>query len=267
MSKVKDLVKHTLFKMISGKKGYSDLRVLTGPAAGVKLRLDLRKEGSYFLGNYDKWIFDRVDLKNIIKPGMVIWDCGSYIGYYTAVFRKIVGDSGYIYTFEASKKNYEIVKTLPGLNNWKNISVLNLAVGPDHTTIKFANNLGGSNGPVGLTKEYNTDNIEVEEIQCCGVDELVYEMNIKAPDLIKFDLETAEEYALHNGENVFTKKRPKILLELHGRKAMNAAAEFIEKYNYSAVSVWSMPSLEDRYSKQSLMASAGVPHMLYCWPN
>src|SRR5437588_7870158 len=85
----------------------SDLRVLSGPAKGTKLRLDLRVEGRYWLGRYDDWVFKYFRLTDYLKPGQVAWDCGSYVGYYAACFRRIVGEKGFVYAFEAARSNYE----------------------------------------------------------------------------------------------------------------------------------------------------------------
>ena len=267
---LKKFVKALLYNLLPKKNGYTDLRVLNGPAKGAKLRLDVRKEGSYWLGNYDKWIFDAVPFDKIIKPGFIIWDCGSYVGYYTAVFRKIIGDSGFIYAFEASKINYERLKFLPELNNWNNIEVLNMAIGPDHTTLQFVNNLGGANGPYNLSKVYDqTENeLDIEIVKCAGIDELVFELGIVAPDFIKFDLETAEEFALHNGDRVFTEKRPLILLELHGEKAKVAAGLFFEKYHYGGVIMANMPNSTERIrSIKEFDKINGIPHMVFCIPD
>jgi len=130
MKRIKTFIKNIIWKFISDKDGFSNVKVLRGPAKGARLRLDIRKGGSYWLGNYDQWIFDRVPLQKILKPDWVIWDCGAYVGYYTAVFRKIISDKGKIFTFEAASNNYNMVKVIPELNNWKNVSILNLAVGP-----------------------------------------------------------------------------------------------------------------------------------------
>ena len=264
---MKKFIKNILWNLLPKKNGLNVVKVLSGQAKGIKLLLDIRVGGAYFIGVYDKWIFNRIDFKNFIKPGMIVWDCGAYIGYYSAVFRKCLGNEGAVYTFEASSKNYDIVKQLPELNNWGNVFVINCAVGPDHTTIKFANNLGGSNGPVGLSKNY-IENLEVEEVECCGVDELVFEKNIPVPDFIKFDLESAEEFALHNGDKVFKTKKSIILLELHGEKALEAAGLFLEKYNYHAVLVWDMPTPKVLYKNLSDFKKLGfIPHMVLCKPN
>lgn len=151
---MKKFIKNILWNLLPKKNGLNVVKVLSGQAKGVKLLLDIRVGGAYFMGVYDKWIFNRIDFKNFIKPGMIVWDCGAYIGYYSAVFRKCLGNEGAVYTFEVSSKNYDKVKHLPELNYWDNVFVINCAVGPYQTTIKFANNLGGSNGPVGLSKNY-----------------------------------------------------------------------------------------------------------------
>ncbi len=108
----------------------------------------------------------------------------------------------------------------------------------------------------------------MEEVECCGVDELVYEKNIPAPDFIKFDLESAEEFALHNGDKIFRTKKPIILLELHGEKALKAAGLFLEKYNYHTVLVWDIPNPKIFYKNILDFKKLGfIPHIVVCKSN
>lgn len=266
MKQIKTIIKEILHWILSNKKGYTDLKVLFGQAKGSILRLDLRKEGSYFLGNYDQWIFERINFSDYVKPGMVVWDGGAYVGYYTAVFRKCIGSNGLIYTFEASTKAYNLLKELPVLNNWDNVEVVNLAIGSENSIIKFSDNLGGSNGPVEMSKKFN-EKVDIIEVECRGVDELIALKNIKEPDFIKFDLETAEEFALHNGDKLFREKRPLLLLELHGENAFSAAGLFLEKYNYKAAYVGDFPKPENWYCNfQDLKKIGFIPHMIFCFP-
>jgi FkbM family methyltransferase len=172
--------------------------------------------------------------------------------------------------FEASGANYEVVSSLPRLNGWDNVRVHQLAVGPDHSKIQFTRNLGGSSGPFGLSKTYDENQqIELEDVTCCGVDELIDERGVPAPDIIKFDLESAEVFALHNGHGLFTGKRPLILLELHGREALEAAGDFLEKYDYHAYSVWQLDQPERILfrDRKSLTDFNSIPHMLICFPS
>jgi FkbM family methyltransferase len=250
--------------------GLAKVRVLSGPARGTRMELDIRREGSYWLGNYDDWILSRINLSKLIQPGAVVWDCGAYVGYYAAVFRKIVGASGRVIVFEGSRANFERVVRLPVLNGWKNVEVHHRAVGPASTTIEFVSNLGGASGPYHLSKQYDSaeESLDIELVECSGVDELVEVQNIPAPDFIKFDLESAEEVALHNGPHVFGEKRPPVLLELHGRAALTAAGRFLDEYEYRAIDVHYIPD----YAGRAVSSSAEVerwdyvPHMLLCVP-
>lgn len=265
---VKRAIKTVLYHLIPKTNGYSDLTVLAGPAKGAKLRLDLRLEGQYWLGNYDSWIFDDIPFATLITPGQVVWDCGAYVGFYSAIFRKLVGSSGEVHTFEAAKPNYDRLRELPAINGWTNVHVHHMAVGPAHSMLEFVENLGGSSGPYGLSKTYEEGaRLEISRVACAGVDELVYERGIAAPDFVKFDLESAEEFALHNGERTFREKRPIILLELHGPAAKRAAGEFLERYDYEAVRVGDYHSRRQVLrTSAELDAIEGDWHMTLCTP-
>jgi len=233
---IKEATKAMLYRLIPKDGGYSNLRVLTGPAKRTLLRLDLRVEGSYWLGTYDKWIFDQIPFSKLIQPGSVVWDCGSYVGYYTACFRNFVGPTGQVHAFEASTPNYQRLRGLPARNNWTNVFVHNVAVGPEHSILEFVENLGGASGPYGLSKSYDPKaQLTINKVPCRGIDELVYEQGIPAPAFMKLDLESAEEFALHNGDRVFSTQRPLVLLEIHGASAKAATGLFLERYSYAGI--------------------------------
>ena len=267
--KSKSIIKTLLYQLLPKKNGYSKLKVLSGPAKGAYLTLDVRIEGSYWIGNYDQWIFDAIPFSEMIKPGDVVWDCGAYVGYYTAVFRKLVGSEGKVHTFEAARGNYSRLKNMPQNNGWSNVFIHNMAIGPEDCTIQFVDNLGGANGPFGLDKSYKQSEAELQlyDVTCAGVDELIEKYKIDKPDYIKFDLESAEIFALHNGDKLFREKRPLLLLELHGINASEAAGRFLEKYNYEGVYIEGFRNKREVFrNAQELVARHSVPHMIMCTP-
>src|SRR5436309_22192 len=85
---VKQTVWHALRPFNTGNAW--PMRVRSGPAKGTTLVLDVRRNGSYWLGNYDRWILERIRLSDWLPAGGVAWDCGAFVGYYAAVFRKLV---------------------------------------------------------------------------------------------------------------------------------------------------------------------------------
>ncbi len=96
----KEIFKRVAYQLLPKEHGLNRISILKGPAKGTRMLIDIRLGGSYFLGNYDKWIFDEIALEKILKPGMVAWDCGAFYGYYAAIFRKLVGASGCVDVFE-----------------------------------------------------------------------------------------------------------------------------------------------------------------------
>lgn len=206
--------------------------IRAGRVKGVVLNLDLRKNGSYWLGKYDEWIFQRLGIENWLSPGDVAWDCGAYVGYYAAVFRRHVGDDGRVVAFEASSSNYARLSNMPILNHWTNVEIVRCAVGQDHAEIDFAYDLGGGSGPIS-TKSF-TERVESERVRSAGIDELAYELGFGEPRFIKLDLEGAETQALRNGDRLFQGGRPVVLLEIHGPRAISALGEFLQRFDYGA---------------------------------
>ncbi len=265
---IRTFVKYALHAIRPSKNGVATWRVLSGPAKGTYLSLDIRLEGAYWIGSYDSWVFSRLKLSELIPEGSVVWDCGAYVGYYAAVFRKCCGDTGAVHVFEASDENYGRLQNLPALNNWSNVYLHHHAIGPEKSMIEFVTSEFGACGPFGFSKEYSVakDKLVVKQVPCAGVDELVFEMGIAAPSFIKFDLESAEVFALHNGARVFTEIRPTILLEVHGQDAKVATGKFLEDYNYSAVRVEMLPDAQRLLTCESVASLEGDWLMLLCTP-
>jgi hypothetical protein len=91
------------------------------------------------------------------------------------------------------------------------------------------------------------------------------------PDFMKFDLESAEEFALHNGARIFSEKRPVVLLELHGDKVLPAVGRFLAEYNYLAWDVvqFDCPEaqpLVDIPTVQAAAADIDTSNTLVCLP-
>ena len=148
-----------------------------------------------------------------------------------------------------------------------NVEIVNRAVGPDHATLNFAGELGGSSGPV-ETKAFN-HLVVTRPIACSGVDELCFEQGVPQPDFIKFDIEGAETHALTNGRRLFTEKRPVMLLELHGDEALSGLGEFIEKYQYRCwdIRLFNQPKCHPFTNKVELVRAASMlSNTMVCLP-
>src|SRR5438445_6767915 len=69
---------------------------------GFSLRLNLdnpEQERIYFYGEHDER-YEIACLRKLIVPGMVCWDVGANIGFYTCLFSRLIGPKGKVVSFE-----------------------------------------------------------------------------------------------------------------------------------------------------------------------
>ena len=94
-----------LTAMLGDEQDRVSVPVLTGPAHGIKLQLDLirRQEGAYLWGRYERPILQR--LQSLVQPGWTVWDCGTYLGLYTVFFSRLVGSNGKVVAIEPDERN------------------------------------------------------------------------------------------------------------------------------------------------------------------
>jgi FkbM family methyltransferase len=55
---------------------------------------------------------------NVIRPGMVVLDIGAFVGWYTLLAARQVGDDGKVYAFEPDPRNYELLSENLRLNQF-----------------------------------------------------------------------------------------------------------------------------------------------------
>lgn len=227
-------------RVLADDTGFATVRVMSGPARGQYLSLDLRREASYWLGTYD-----RSKIRHVLRycrKGMTAYDCGAYLGYYTAVFAAAVGARGRVVVLEPDPNNFRRIALHATLNNWDRATILPVALGVEHSRVQFVlavdsaqSHIRGSvvgRTPTAFSVPERRDH-EVE-VECVSLDELVFERGYPAPDVIKLDLEGAEVDALRSCPRVASEVRPVFLAELHSPVAETVAADFVRRYDYVA---------------------------------
>lgn len=216
------------------------LSVLRGPARGLRFRLDLVSgaETGYFLGRYDPEILRQIE--KICQPGWRVWDCGGYIGFYTAFFAKLAGPKGSVVVFEPDPRNMARIKSNMQLNKFEQVQFVPAAIGAPCTEVDFVlsgnTNSHISGAYVGATpQEYAEIERVIQHIKvpCLSLDEACYDKGLPRPQLIKLDIDGAEMIALQHVERLAREVRPMIILELHNPECDRAAWDFACRTNYS----------------------------------
>jgi FkbM family methyltransferase len=143
--------------------------------------------------------------REIIKPGWTVIECGAHHGAQTILLSRWVGDDGRVIAIEPIPENVEILRQNIELNELKNVTVVEKAIGNTNTVLSMRHI---SNGSVAVNGGANTVNVE-----CVTIDKLCADMGL-LPDLIKIDVEGFEYQIIEGCENVISAV-PALFLEVH----------------------------------------------------
>lgn len=141
-------------------------------------------------------------LKEQVKPGDTVIDCGAHHGLITVLFGKWAGDKGKVISFEALPANAAVVKSNVSLNGLTNVIVRNEAVGKEMGTIFFTLD---SNASVAPTKQSKTIQVPMVNLDT---------VLLERPHLLKIDVEGYEIEVL-KGAEALLKGRPALAVEIH----------------------------------------------------
>jgi FkbM family methyltransferase len=221
------------------------LPVISGPAKGLRLRTDLvRRKDAYFWGKYDRHILNQ--LKSVVQPGWCVWDCGTYLGFYTCFFARAVGPAGQVVAIEPDPRN--LARTMENvlLNRLTNVQAVNLAIGApvgevdfllsDDTNSHLPNCYPGELAAAARWREKDSS-LTRAKVKCVSLDQASFDQSLPRPHLIKLDIEGAELVALTHLTRITSEVRPIIVLELHNPECDAAAWEFAQRTGYTLYSL------------------------------
>jgi FkbM family methyltransferase len=212
--------------------GLTTITVAAGGLQGMRLTLDLQREKDYWLGTYEPGLQDAI--RELVKPGDVVYDIGANIGYISLILAQAVGDKGKVFAFEALPENQVRLRENISLNNLdKRVSVVPVAVIDTAHSVRFlvgpSGGMGKAEGSAGRQEVVYSTSIMVAGT---SLDEFVYGTGHPSPQIIKVDIEGGEVLALPGMQRVLSEARPLLLLELHGPEAARVAWDILVKAGY-----------------------------------
>ena len=198
-----DLVAATTTLIPNGIK----LPVLTGPLKGSRwiagaaagegkgLSVLVNRSEPEQLAHAVKWV----------KSTSVCFDVGANVGFYTLLFARY---GSLVYAFEPVPRNLAYLSRTLECNKLKNVVVVPWALSDTFGARSFElhdNCALGRLGPGG------------QPAVTISLDEFCETYHAE-PDLIKIDVEGAEEAVLRGGRRMLERKRPALLLSVHSRE-------------------------------------------------
>ena len=202
--------------------------ILQGPAQGMKWIVGSSDHGCW-LGSYE--LKKQKQIVKYLKPGMVVYDIGAHVGFYTLLFSRAVGPEGRVYAFEPFPDNLLFLKKHSCLNKLGNVLIEQYAVSDSNGKVIFYPNQE-SNYTGSIIRINQSDKLNGITVKTVALDKYVYHENNSPPDLIKMDIEGAEYQALSGMENIIKNGNPILFLSLHGPEVARECSYFIRRYDY-----------------------------------
>ncbi|EJK3623968.1 FkbM family methyltransferase [Campylobacter jejuni] len=163
-------------------------------------------EISVFLNKHGLYLFEELTLNSIKNKDII--DVGGFIGDSAIFFEKEVTLKN-IYSFEATKSNYDLMLKTLKLNNSSRIIPVNKGLGSKNEILNITVNGGGSSL---ISSSVNGDNIEQCEV--ITLDDFVKEHNIEV-GFIKVDIEDFEQEFLKGAINTIKTQKPAMLISIY----------------------------------------------------
>ena len=221
--------------------------ILQGPLRGMKWVVGSSTHGCW-LGSYE--LEKQRCLAKLVKPGMVVYDIGAHVGFYTLYFATLTGPSGKVYAFEPARRNLQYLYKHISLNYVNNIEVYEVAVAEASGYADFIFNPESSSTSHLSNLDTARPGIR-ESIRVIALDDFIGQGH-PPPDFIKMDIEGAEFQALTGMAHLLRKKKPLLSISLHGRIVSSQCLSFLNDLKFEISDLTKNPLFPERYYDEIL---------------
>jgi FkbM family methyltransferase len=155
--------------------------------------------------------------KKQLRVDTVFFDVGAYIGQY-AQLAAWAAPKGSVYAFEPNQESVERLRESIEENRFSNLEVVPKGVGAAESRAAFY--IGQQPSQSSLVAAHSSTK-QVQEIVIISLDSFCEERRISQVDIIKIDVEEAEDEVISGAMALLERARPLIVLEV-GRKAIES---------------------------------------------
>jgi FkbM family methyltransferase len=156
----------------------------------------------------------------LVKPGMTVFDVGSNVGYYSLLAAKAVGRGGQVHAFEATPAVARRIGENVALNGLDNVTVNHSAVCDRVGEIEFRLQADDSEGNSLVNYEAGWGCVRVPAMT---LDQYVVDHELAGVDVMKIDVEGAEEMVLAGATRLLSRPVPPLLILESNAAALRAA--------------------------------------------
>lgn len=217
------------------------VQVQSGFAQGLWLHLNLDIEGCYWVGNYEPRVQDL--LMKACAPGSVFYDIGASLGFFSLAAANFMGPKAIVFAFEPEPANCLRVKEMVFRNNLQDrVRLVEAAVWSRTAPEGLPFRRGGRQATYGGVVADGVAPVlaegELRRASTVSLDDFLRQGN-PAPDVLKIDVEGGECEVLKGGEDLFSRRKPTLICEVHRPEAAAWIENWLAGREY--VAEWRMP--------------------------
>ena len=168
--------------------------------------------GKVFFAFREYYEPELLHLEKILSPGKTFVDAGANFGIYTLVASALVGPAGRVISFEPSVQSFPVLQRNIALNRLRNVAAFRLALCDKRGAARLYHAGDPVSHSLGKDPAWRG---EGEDVATETLDHLIEQDEIQRVDVIKLDVEGAEELVLRGARKVLSLMRPVIIFEVH----------------------------------------------------
>jgi FkbM family methyltransferase len=162
-----------------------------------------------YMGEFESDVVDF--FSHNLKPGMVVFDLGANVGFYSLLSAKYIGDTGSVHAFEPTPDIFSRLRANVEFNGFMNININQLALADRCGSSVFY--LYKQNAMNSLSiQDWIGNPINQIEVETITLDKYVQMRRLAKVDLIKIDVEGAELAVLRGGSKLLSGFNAPILI-------------------------------------------------------
>lgn len=198
------------------------MRILQGPLKGKKWIAGSANHGCW-LGSFEAT--KQRTFYNSIERGSTVYDVGANVGFYSLLSSEGVGPNGQVVSFEPLPRNLMFLRNHIQINDINNVLTLPLALSELKDWLPFDDSARHTQAKI-----VDEGNFLVHAI---SLDELVEQIKLPDPDLMKIDIEGSEVQMLRGGRQTIERAEPLIYLATHGETIREECKDLLNSIDYN----------------------------------
>jgi FkbM family methyltransferase len=207
--------------------------VLQGPLRGKRWIVGSATHGCW-LGTYERQ--KSRAFGEAVRPGMVVFDLGANVGFYTLLAAAKTGNDGRVYAFEPLPRNVAFLRRHLAHNGFNNVAIVEAAVSDAPGTAAFEEGSNSCQGRLGDSGRLTVPTVTL--------DQMVLDGGIPPPEVIKIDIEGGEWHALSGARQVLRTHHPTVFLATHGARLHADCCSLLRELGYTMRGVDGSPVSE-----------------------